>query len=88
MKYFKPERDGRASLLAFIAVTPLRAQCDATAAATTPSTANGGASTAIGESPWRWGFLKKRLGFCQVVQDGDDEGSLHLDRLPAPHEAA
>ena len=38
---------------------------------------------ATGESVRRWGFLKKRLaGFCRVTQDGDDEGALHLDRLP------
>jgi hypothetical protein len=41
-----------------------------------------------GESPRRWTSVKKRLSFCRVAQHGDDEGSLHLDRLPAPHEAS
>jgi hypothetical protein len=36
----------------------------------------------------RWGFVKKRLAFCHVAQDGDGEGALHLDRLPTPAEAA
>jgi hypothetical protein len=40
-----------------------------------------------GESPRRWGFVKKRLRFCRLTQDGDDEGGLYLDRLPAPDEA-
>jgi hypothetical protein len=39
------------------------------------------------ESPRRWTYVKRRLGFCIVTQDGDDEGCLRLDRLPAPHEA-
>jgi hypothetical protein len=39
------------------------------------------------ESARRWGFVKKRLAFCQLRQDGDDEGALHLDRLPTPAEA-
>jgi hypothetical protein len=42
---------------------------------------------ATDESPRRWGFLKKRLSFCRVTQDGDDEGCLRLDRLPAAGEA-
>jgi hypothetical protein len=45
-------------------------------------------SVTTGESARRWGFVKKRLGFCCVTQDGDDEGCLHLHRLPTPHEAA
>jgi hypothetical protein len=36
----------------------------------------------------RWGFVKKRLAFCHVAQDGDGEGALHLDRLPTTAEAA
>jgi hypothetical protein len=40
-----------------------------------------------GESARRWVFIKKRLAFCRVTQDGDDEGCLHVDRVPAPHEA-
>src|SRR6516164_7370696 len=27
------------------------------------------------------------LAFCRIMQDGDDEGCLHLDRLPTPAEA-
>jgi hypothetical protein len=40
-----------------------------------------------GESARRWGFVKKRLEFCRVRQNGDDEGCLRLDRMPAPDEA-
>ena len=40
-----------------------------------------------GESPRRWTNVKHRLEFCRVSQDGDDEGVLHLDRLPTPGEA-
>jgi hypothetical protein len=40
------------------------------------------------ESPRRWTNVKDRLaGLCRVTQDGDDEGCLHLDRLPTPDEA-
>ena len=35
----------------------------------------------------RWTNVKKRLAFCQLTQDGDDEGCLHLDRLPTLAEA-
>jgi hypothetical protein len=38
------------------------------------------------ELPRRWTHVKRRLGFCNVTQDGDDEGCLRLDRLPVPHE--
>jgi hypothetical protein len=41
-----------------------------------------------GESPRRWNNIKARLKFCRVTQDGDDEGCLHLNRLPTPTEAA
>jgi hypothetical protein len=34
-----------------------------------------------------WIWTKKRLAFCRVTQDGDDEGCLHLDRLPSSEEA-
>jgi len=27
------------------------------------------------------------FAFCRIMQDGDDEGGLHLDRLPTPAEA-
>jgi hypothetical protein len=40
-----------------------------------------------GQSARRWGFIKKRLAFCQATQDGDEEGALHLDRLPTLQEA-
>jgi hypothetical protein len=41
------------------------------------------------ESPRRWTNVKERLtSFCTLTQDGDDEGCLHLDRLPTPDEAA
>jgi hypothetical protein len=39
------------------------------------------------ESARRWSAIKGRLAFCLLRQDGDDEGCLRLDRLPAPHEA-
>ena len=40
------------------------------------------------ESPRRWGNVKGRLDFCRLAQDGDDDGCLHLGRLPTPAEAA
>ena len=40
-----------------------------------------------GESVGRWKNVKKRLAFRRISQDGDDEGCLHLDRLPTAHEA-
>jgi hypothetical protein len=40
-----------------------------------------------GESARRWFNLKQRLSFCRVMQDGDDEGCLHLDHLPNLTEA-
>jgi hypothetical protein len=40
------------------------------------------------QSVRRWTNVKARLaGICRVTQDGDDEGCLYLDRLPASHEA-
>jgi len=39
------------------------------------------------QSPRRWTNVKQRLAFCRIMQDGDDEGGLHLDRLPTPAEA-
>jgi hypothetical protein len=32
-------------------------------------------------------LVKRRLAFCHLNQDGDDEGCLRLDRLPRPQEA-
>jgi len=40
-----------------------------------------------GESARRWTNVKQRLAFCRLTQDGDDEGCLHLDRLPVAAEA-
>ena len=34
-----------------------------------------------------WSNTKRKLDFCRVTQDGDDEGCLHLDHLPTPKEA-
>ena len=39
------------------------------------------------KSPRRWTGIKKRLGFCRLTQDGDDEGCLYLERLPKADEA-
>jgi hypothetical protein len=39
------------------------------------------------QSPRRWTNIKRRLAFCRLMQDGDDEGCLRLDRLPTPVEA-
>jgi hypothetical protein len=39
------------------------------------------------ESPRRWTMVKRRLAFCHLYQDGDDEGCLRLDGLPRPKEA-
>jgi hypothetical protein len=40
---------------------------------------------------WRearlWSAAKRKLSFCQLRIDGDDEGTLHLDHLPSPAEA-
>jgi hypothetical protein len=35
-----------------------------------------------------WGFVKKALDFCKLMQDGDGDGYLFLDRLPTSAEAA
>src|SRR5262245_32650567 len=34
-----------------------------------------------------WTWAKKRLGFCQVTEDGDDEGCLRLQSLPTAEQA-
>ena len=39
------------------------------------------------KSPRRWTSIKRRLAFCRITQDGDEEGCLHLDRLPTPAQA-
>jgi hypothetical protein len=38
-------------------------------------------------SAQRWTIAKRRLAFATVVQDGDEEGILRLDRLPTAEEA-
>jgi hypothetical protein len=39
------------------------------------------------ETKLAWTWAKKLLSFCAVVQDGDAEGLLFLDRLPTPADA-
>jgi hypothetical protein len=39
------------------------------------------------ESARRRTLTKRWLAFCRITQDGDDEGCLHLDRLPTAVEA-
>src|SRR5262249_5436729 len=34
-----------------------------------------------------WTYTKQRLAFCTLCQDGDDEGTLRLHRLPTAAEA-
>jgi hypothetical protein len=34
-----------------------------------------------------WTLTKKRLAFCKVTQDGEDEGCLRLHQLPTPEQA-
>jgi hypothetical protein len=34
------------------------------------------------QSPRRWTGIKRRLAFCRITQDGDEEGCLHLNRPP------
>ena len=34
-----------------------------------------------------WTSAKRRLAFCEVTQDGDDEGCLRLRELPTPTQA-
>src|SRR5262249_23184438 len=38
-------------------------------------------------SPMHWTYTKRRLAFCTLGQDGDDEGTLRLHRLPTDAEA-
>jgi hypothetical protein len=40
-----------------------------------------------GESKRLWNSIKKRLRFCRLTQDGDDEGCFCLDRLPTTAES-
>jgi hypothetical protein len=35
-----------------------------------------------------WTFAKKALAFARLCNDGDDEGSFYLDRLPTKSEAS
>lgn len=41
-----------------------------------------------GRSARHWTAIKNRLPFCDVTQDGDDEGCLRLHWLPTPEQAA
>jgi hypothetical protein len=41
-----------------------------------------------GERPLKWTWIRKKLAFCRLTQDGDDEGCLTLDRLPTMAEGA
>jgi len=38
-------------------------------------------------SALQWTWFKKRLSFCEVTQDGDEEGCYRLHRLPTAAEA-
>jgi hypothetical protein len=38
-------------------------------------------------SPRHWTATKRRLAFCELTQDCDEEGCLRLRRLPTPAEA-
>jgi hypothetical protein len=40
-----------------------------------------------GRSALHWTWLKKKLSFCRVTQDGDDEGCLRIASLPTPGQA-
>jgi hypothetical protein len=40
-----------------------------------------------GHSARLWSAMKRKLSFCQLRIDGDDEGTLHLDHLPSSAEA-
>jgi hypothetical protein len=40
----------------------------------------------IAPSVRAWTFAKRKLAFCTVTQDGDDEGILRLGRPPTPRE--
>jgi hypothetical protein len=40
-----------------------------------------------GQSARLWSAAKRKLSFCQLRVDGDDEGTLHLDHLPSSTEA-
>ena len=35
----------------------------------------------------RWTNIKRALAFCELIQDGDADGCLHLKRLPTAVEA-
>jgi hypothetical protein len=98
MQYQEPQRDDRATLL--VLVTALDASPRSLRRDECGDYAIKGKSGHVyvdgdgyllvvttSESPRRWTGVKKCLSFCRVTQHGDDEGSLHLDRLPVPHEA-
>jgi hypothetical protein len=39
-------------------------------------------------SAQHWTWTKKKLSFCSVTQDGDNEGCLRLHQLPTPEQAS
>ena len=39
-------------------------------------------------STHRWNAVKRDLHFCRLMQDGDSEGCLHIDRMPTKTEGA
>jgi hypothetical protein len=99
LEYREPHRDDRASLLALLAALDAspRALCcddcgDWQISGKSGQIYRDGTGylivVATEESARRWTNIKQRLTLCRVTQNGDDEGALHLDRLPAPHEAA
>jgi hypothetical protein len=97
MQYSKPERDDRASLIALLIALDAsprslrRDECGDYAIEGKQghvyTNGPGYLFYVSTGSPRRWTNIKKRLAFCNITQDGDDEGCLHLDRLPALHEA-
>ena len=102
-RYLKPERDGRASLQALLIAldaSPVSLRRDfwrrmgrkgdqAIHGKRGHIYADGdGYLLCIGgQSARLWSAAKRKLSFCQLRIDGDDEGTLHLDHLPSLAEA-
>ena len=103
MQYLKPARDGRASLQALLIAldaSPLSLRRDfwrgmgrkgdqAIHGKRGHIYADGGGYLLCigGQSARLWSAAKRKLTFCQLRIDGNDEGTLHLDHLPSPAEA-
>ncbi len=103
MQYLKPERDGRASLQALLIAlnaSPLSLRRDflrgigrkgdqAIRGKRGHIYADGDGYLLFigGQSARFWSAAKRKLSFCQLKIDDDDEGTLHLDHLPSPTEA-